>query len=138
MVCSDNVIRAGLTPKLRDVDTLCEMLTYKMKSPALLIPEKIDEFTLRYAPGVPEFCFTLTQIPENRSPCKYSLDCVKSVSIVLVTKGEASAVSTKNGGKPDQIDISSGFVMLLQPSETLHLSVKPGGLTLARCFTPNP
>lgn len=29
MATSDNVVRAGLTPKLRDVQTLCSMLTYK-------------------------------------------------------------------------------------------------------------
>lgn len=29
MACSDNVVRAGLTPKFRDVDALCEMLTYR-------------------------------------------------------------------------------------------------------------
>ena len=29
MATSDNVIRAGLTPKFRDVQTLCAMLTYK-------------------------------------------------------------------------------------------------------------
>ena len=28
MACSDNVVRAGLTPKLKDVDNLVEMLTY--------------------------------------------------------------------------------------------------------------
>jgi mannose-6-phosphate isomerase len=30
MACSNNVVRAGLTPKLRDVDTLVEMLTYEV------------------------------------------------------------------------------------------------------------
>lgn len=29
MALSDNVVRAGLTPKFKDVDTLCEMLTYQ-------------------------------------------------------------------------------------------------------------
>lgn len=29
MATSDNVVRAGLTPKHRDVQTLCSMLTYK-------------------------------------------------------------------------------------------------------------
>ena len=29
MACSDNVVRAGLTPKLIDVPTLCSMLEYK-------------------------------------------------------------------------------------------------------------
>ncbi len=28
MACSDNVVRAGLTPKFKDVPTLCDMLTY--------------------------------------------------------------------------------------------------------------
>ena len=28
MACSDNVVRAGLTPKFKDVATLCDMLTY--------------------------------------------------------------------------------------------------------------
>ena len=28
MATSDNVVRAGLTPKLKDIDTLLSMLTY--------------------------------------------------------------------------------------------------------------
>ncbi len=28
MACSDNVVRAGLTPKFKDVDQLCSMLTF--------------------------------------------------------------------------------------------------------------
>ena len=31
MACSDNVVRAGLTPKHIDVDTLCKMLDYSGK-----------------------------------------------------------------------------------------------------------
>lgn len=30
MATSDNVVRAGLTPKERDVNTLCSMLTYNL------------------------------------------------------------------------------------------------------------
>ncbi len=29
MALSDNVVRAGLTPKLKDVEVLCNMLTYR-------------------------------------------------------------------------------------------------------------
>ena len=32
MATSDNVVRAGLTPKFKDVDRLCEMLTYSSRS----------------------------------------------------------------------------------------------------------
>jgi mannose-6-phosphate isomerase class I len=30
MACSDNTIRAGLTPKYKDIDTLCSSLTYRL------------------------------------------------------------------------------------------------------------
>ena len=36
----DNVIRAGLTPKLRDVETLCSSLTYGQGLPELLTGAK--------------------------------------------------------------------------------------------------
>lgn len=32
MAASDNVVRAGFTPKYRDTQTLCSMLTYKQVS----------------------------------------------------------------------------------------------------------
>ena len=32
MACSDNVVRAGLTPKFKDVKVLCDMLDYSMRS----------------------------------------------------------------------------------------------------------
>lgn len=35
MACSDNVVRAGLTPKFRDIPTLCAMLSYDMTPPAV-------------------------------------------------------------------------------------------------------
>ncbi|CAK7344331.1 unnamed protein product [Dovyalis caffra] len=36
MATSDNVVRAGLTPKHRDIQTLCSMLTYKQGFPEIL------------------------------------------------------------------------------------------------------
>jgi mannose-6-phosphate isomerase len=45
MAASDNVVRAGLTPKFKDVDTLLDMLTYRCGPPAVLAPG-------RCSPGV--------------------------------------------------------------------------------------
>jgi mannose-6-phosphate isomerase len=57
MACSDNVVRAGLTPKFKDVDELVEMLTYSMGGPSIDAgaPLKRDARILRYTPPVPEF-----------------------------------------------------------------------------------
>jgi mannose-6-phosphate isomerase len=38
MARSDNVVRAGLTPKLIDADTLASMLTYRTGPPQMMQP----------------------------------------------------------------------------------------------------
>ncbi len=41
MATSDNVVRAGLTPKFKDVDVLCNMLTYKDGNPHYVEPDEL-------------------------------------------------------------------------------------------------
>ena len=57
MACSDNVVRAGLTPKFKDVETLVQMLTYSTGGPSIDAgaPLADDPRILRYTPPVPEF-----------------------------------------------------------------------------------
>lgn len=57
MACSDNVVRAGLTPKFKDVNNLVDMLTYSMGGPSIDVgePQADDHRILRYTPPVPEF-----------------------------------------------------------------------------------
>lgn len=59
MACSDNTVRAGLTPKFIDVQTLCEMLDYT-PSPSedrLFAPTQSqdDPYLSIYDPPVPDF-----------------------------------------------------------------------------------
>lgn len=55
MACSNNVVRAALTPKFRDVDLLVEMLTYNMGAPAVLPAETVDQCRKRYTPPINDF-----------------------------------------------------------------------------------
>ena len=57
MACSDNVVRAGLTPKYKDVPNLVSMLTYSMGGPSIHsgTPTYGDDRFMRYSPPVPEF-----------------------------------------------------------------------------------
>lgn len=57
MACSDNVVRAGLTPKHIDVPTLIEMLDYKSYSrdEMLFTPHLEDEYSCIWRPPVPDF-----------------------------------------------------------------------------------
>jgi mannose-6-phosphate isomerase len=57
MAASDNVIRSGLTPKLKDIPTLTEMLTYDSKSAVdqLLKPLNHGNHSLLFDPPIEEF-----------------------------------------------------------------------------------
>ena len=66
MACSDNVVRAGLTPKFKDVDTLCEMLQYVPGTarenifPSHQDPE--DPYVTIFDPPVPDFSVSRIQV----------------------------------------------------------------------------
>lgn len=64
MACSDNVVRAGLTPKYQDVETLVTMLDYGMMSPESRKFEgfKMDEYTTLYNPPVPDFAVDMIEV----------------------------------------------------------------------------
>ena len=59
MACSDNVVRAGLTPKFKDIPLLCSMLNYDSKPgtkhlfPGSKDPEDVMRVT--FNPPVAEF-----------------------------------------------------------------------------------
>lgn len=64
MACSDNVVRAGLTPKYKDVETLLAMLNYVGSSGTSKIfqPQAVDEHTLLFAPSVDDFAVAKIQV----------------------------------------------------------------------------
>jgi mannose-6-phosphate isomerase len=100
MASSDNVVRAGFTPKFKDVDTLTTMLTY---SYAPISEQKMDptdyphvrhnasaysssSSSLLYNPPIPEFAVVRTAL--NKSGAKATFDAIDGPSIILCTKGK--------------------------------------------------
>ncbi|CAN7997566.1 unnamed protein product, partial [Ixodes hexagonus] len=98
MACSDNVVRAGLTPKFKDVDTLCSMLSYNsipvsdVRFPAT--PRDIQ--CCSFEPPIPDFAVNKIQVPAGGS---YTPKSVPSASILLVIEGEGrvGAKAVKRG-----------------------------------------
>jgi mannose-6-phosphate isomerase len=86
MACSDNVVRAGLTPKFKDVDNLVEMLTYSMGGPSIDAgaPSMHDSRILRYTPPVPEF------------------------EVLLLTVGPGEDLLLQNSGEPSVMIVLEG------------------------------
>lgn len=83
MANSDNVVRAGLTPKFKDVKTLVDILTYETGDVEIFDPEPTaTEFTYRVP--VPEFSITHWNLSSGDRRQRY----VQSIEILLVVHGQ--------------------------------------------------
>ncbi|KAI9013225.1 mannose-6-phosphate isomerase [Gaertneriomyces semiglobifer] len=89
MAASDNVIRSGLTPKFKDVNTLVDCLTYN-HGPAETqilhgVPHKNTKHTLLYDPPIEEFSILQTKLSKG---VEDKVEGVDGPSILIVTEGE--------------------------------------------------
>lgn len=89
MACSDNVVRAGLTPKLIDVSTLCEMLSYKMEKVQLLEKHQKDTFCSTFTPPVEEFKLTCIQLRNENDTYTFQPD---EHCIIFVFSGKPTII----------------------------------------------
>ncbi|CAO2209134.1 unnamed protein product [Urochloa humidicola] len=85
MATSDNVVRAGLTPKYIDVQTLCSMLTYKQAFPEILRGVPVQPHVRRYTPPFDEFEVDCCLVPPGELVV---ISPVPGPSIFLVMTGE--------------------------------------------------
>ncbi|XP_008247438.4 mannose-6-phosphate isomerase isoform X2 [Oryctolagus cuniculus] len=132
MACSDNTVRAGLTPKFIDVPTLCEMLSYS-PSPSqdrLFHPARSQEDPCLsiYNPPVPDFTVMKMEVPG--SAAEYKVTALDSASILLVVQGTVTA-STPTA--PAAIPLRRGGVLFIGASESVLLRLTvPEDLLLFR------
>jgi mannose-6-phosphate isomerase len=94
MATSDNVVRAGLTPKFIDVEVLVQMLTFttrsvdQVKITPTVLPEDVDPTTSPsvtvYEAPVPEFTVARAFIPDG----SLTLEPVHGPTLLLVVHGE--------------------------------------------------
>lgn len=132
MACSDNTVRAGLTPKYIDVNTLCEMLNYR-PAPASTkifpcIQDPSDPCVSLYDPPVNDF--TVMRIQVQASVKNYTVAAVDSAGILLVVEGEATATST---AALSDITLRRGTVIFISANESISLHVtSQSGMTMFR------
>lgn len=119
MACSDNTVRAGLTPKFLDVRTLCEMLDYS-PAPARskLFPCRRDDhdpFLTLYDPPVPDFTVIRVEVPSGVK--SYTVKAIDSASLLLVVSGSASCPAHSD------ITLRRGSVLFLSANHSLLLEI---------------
>lgn len=109
MACSDNVIRAGLTPKYKDVDTLLKNLNYDAApaSQKSFQPTTTDSNYKLFSPNIPDFAVAQITIPKDQA--QYSMKNETFGSILLVLEGER----TLRAGNLPEIKLHKGSVVFI-------------------------
>ncbi|KAG7392767.1 hypothetical protein PHYPSEUDO_014254 [Phytophthora pseudosyringae] len=132
MACSDNVVRAGLTPKFIDKETLHSMLTYHTGRPRVYKGDvQGDGVTRLYSSPVPEFEVEAIELKARQ---RYALPARQGDSIVLVISGSGSTVEPS--GTADGRLMSKGHVYFLPKGEILEVQGGEDGISAFRA-SPN-
>ncbi|CAL0308267.1 unnamed protein product [Lupinus luteus] len=129
MATSDNVVRAGLTPKHIDVQTLCSMLTYNQGSPEILRGTPLNPYVNRYIPPFEEFEMDRCVLPEGETVV---FPAIPGPSIFLVTVGEGTMNTT---GSPKGQVVTEGDVLFAAANTEISVTSSASKLHLYRTGT---
>lgn len=128
MASSDNVVRAGFTPKFKDVDTLTSMLTYSYApiSEQKMTPTDYPFATLNqiaytsssstilYDPPIEEFSVVKTDLKQQGA--KATFEPIEGPSIIICTGGQG-----KISVGPKEEEIKEGWVYFVGATATCVL-----------------
>ncbi|GAA6058992.1 hypothetical protein JCM10212_001702 [Sporobolomyces blumeae] len=137
MATSDNVVRAGLTPKLRDVPTLTTMLTYTSSPPSEQVLPPVSfrstKHTTLYDPPIDEFSVLLTDLKAGE---REEFKPIDGPSILIFTelehgKGRAALTWGADGSK--EVD-REGQVFFVGAGEKCSIEAKDGRVVAYRAF----
>jgi mannose-6-phosphate isomerase len=141
MAASDNVVRAGFTPKFKDVDTLISMLTYSYAPISEQKMEPVDypyvtlntvayssgsEATL-YDPPIDEFSVVKTDL--KKKGAKATFEQIAGPSIFICTTGEGK-ISV--GSKVE--DVKPGYVYFVGATAEVVLESETEDFTTFKAF----
>ena len=128
MACSDNVIRAGLTPKFKDVELLCETMKYKSKriEKILLEPIRVNEFLCLYSPPVDEFAIEKIEISKSKPSGLQLTYTFNSASLLIVIECETALINSTS--------IKKSRIYFLTPGLSYTLSCIRGKFLAFRAF----
>lgn len=134
MAASDNVVRAGFTPKFKDVKNLVEMLTYnygtvddqKMKQEGFERSSGAGESVL-YNPPIEEFAVLETTFEKSAGTRHFK--AFEGPSIIITTKGNGY-ISTEGV----KLKAEAGFVFFVAPNTEVDLESVDQDFTTYRAF----
>jgi len=135
MANSDNVIRAGLTPKLRDVPNLLSGLTYLASPPDkhTVDTRPFDDagsVSVLYDPPIPEFSVVQVKLSSGKEEKHRPVD---GPSVAIVTEG-AGRVRWRVGGVVETLEVQMGDVFFVGAGTEVDLVAAAEEWTVYRAF----
>lgn len=138
MAASDNVVRAGFTPKFKDVKNLVEMLTYSYNSveEQKMKPQTFEKSSgagksILYNPPIDEFAVVETTFPTGIGTRHF--EGLDGPSIVIVTRGNGFVQSGDV-----KLKAEPGFVFFIAPETEVEFIATNTDFTTYRAFVePN-
>ncbi len=122
MANSDNVVRAGLTNKFKDITQLTNILTYEYGKPEL-IGKELNKNIHEYSVAVDEF--RVEEVTINNESLEFTTE--NRIEIILLTNGEVTC---------DAISITKGESLLLPALLNKYSISSNGKSTLFRVVVP--
>lgn len=128
MACSDNVVRAGLTPKFKDIPTLIDMLDYQpltiaqTKFAGKKISEHVTEFDPRLVSSIDDFI-----VQEMRGQAGV-IEAVDQPSVMVVVQGNG----TMHDGK---VQFNAANVFLIEKATKIDFQSN-SELLAYRAYSP--
>lgn len=130
MAASDNVIRAGLTPKLRDIPNLVSSLAYEAadasKHGVRAAPFESCSYTRLFDPPIPEFSVLQTELDSGSEEVHREL---KGPSIAIVTRGSCK-IEWSGGG----LEATTGEVFFMGAGTEVKIVGKEEKTEVYRAF----
>jgi mannose-6-phosphate isomerase len=141
MASSDNVIRAGFTPKFQDVNTLTDILTYDHDPPEQQLLKPVDypyvtlnqtayssgSDSLLYDPPIEEFSVVRTVLKKDGA--KATFEAIAGPSIIICTSG-----SGKISVGPKTEEIKEGWVYFVGATAEVVLESDSEEIVTFRAF----
>lgn len=131
MACSDNVVRAGLTPKFKDVETLCEMLEYNCGSKEENIfpcrQDPSDSHVTIYDPPVSDFTVSRIKIPASCPSYKFKALSGPSICVVISGSGAVEDTASK-------ICLNQGTVLFIPANTIFDVTCKEEDMEIYRAY----
>jgi mannose-6-phosphate isomerase len=141
MAASDNVVRAGFTPKFKDVDTLISMLTYSYAPISEQKMEPVDypyvtinapayssgSQVILYDPPIDEFSVIKTDL--KKTGAKATFEPISGPSIFICTSGEG-----KISVGPKIEEVKSGYVYFVGATAEVVLESATDDFTTFKAF----